>query len=176
VEGGFNGKITTNETYDITTSVRTEKNKDDIFEVTGSAINSKIDNNKTNFNIFLSRKEMDKYIGIDSNSVSGDVFILDLSVMLNTYPIELRDIYHIYIVRYSFLNEQNFNEEEINDIVEASIPIFNDIYHNYRSLETEINTFLVENENCNNLKTVAKSNNIFIALKQNNIKTEKITR
>lgn len=94
-----------------------------IYNVSFDLVNS--DNTDLDTTLELERSLYNEVVGGYNNSVSGQVYSIDFSMSYNTifekdkFGNQLtltNDYIHIKLIRYSFLNEQPFSENEIEDI------------------------------------------------------------
>lgn len=94
-----------------------------IYNVSFDLVNS--DNTDLDITLEMEQSLYNEIVGSDNNSVSGQVYSIDLSMPYNTtfekdkFGNQLtltNDYIHIKLIRYSFLNEQPFSENEIENI------------------------------------------------------------
>ncbi len=94
-----------------------------IYNVSFDLVNS--DNTDLDTTLEMEQSLYNEVVGGDNNSVSGQVYSINLSMPYNTTfeKDELgnqltltNDYIHIKLIRYSFLNEQPFSENEIENI------------------------------------------------------------
>ena len=102
-----------NAVYDVEVmGIRNEEEEEAVYEIRcGDASDPAYD-----LTVSLPASDFEAFIGSENNSVSGEVYRLRLAVYIEN-PL-IADEFYITFMRYSFLGESDFSEEEIAQIVQ----------------------------------------------------------
>lgn len=137
-------------TFDVAiTNIRREKGKEDIYEF--ELTREKAPDINSPFK--LSKSEFEKYIGIGNNSISGEVYFLEIVVPVIGYFDDNTDniFREIDIYRYSFFGQDDFSESEIEDVARLSVSVFNQMLNNNNPdlslIKNKINFMAIQSSN-----------------------------
>lgn len=124
-----------NETFDVSDlKIRKEKNKPDRYDFTLHTIvkpDAEFANSLFDLQTSLNQSQYEKIIGIGNNSISSQIYSLELVVPAKYHSVYYS--YYIQLIRYSCFGEKDFTVNEINEIAALSL-----------------NTFALENKSCGN--------------------------
>lgn len=108
--------------FDVSVSkIRKEKGKEDIYLVNFETFSSSY-----NISIDMPKSTYEEIIGSENNSISSNVYVLSFGVPAKYKARTRNRFYYIDIYRYSFLEENDFSEEEINYFASLALDVFSE--------------------------------------------------